>query len=82
MALDEFDVFMDPVNRRFALMFLLEFAHTYRDRQFLFFTPQASLLFCFFSFQTVLRHLVMVFVPVQRASGELTAPLCQGRSAP
>lgn len=30
----------DSVNRRFTLMFLLEFAHKYSDRQFLFLTPQ------------------------------------------
>ncbi|KDD76723.1 hypothetical protein H632_c126p0, partial [Helicosporidium sp. ATCC 50920] len=39
-ALDEFDVFMDAVNRRYALMFLLEFAHVFADRQFFVLTPQ------------------------------------------
>ena len=36
-------VMQDSINRRYSLMFLLDFAHTYSDRQFLFLTPQASL---------------------------------------
>ncbi|KAL4440366.1 hypothetical protein ABPG75_003367 [Micractinium tetrahymenae] len=39
-AMDEFDVFMDSVNRRFALQFLLEFAWRHHDRQLLLLTPQ------------------------------------------
>lgn len=39
-AFDEFDVFMDSVNRRFALQFLLEFAVRHPDRQILLLTPQ------------------------------------------
>jgi len=37
-------VMQDSINRRYSLMFLLDFAHTYSDRQFLFLTPQASLV--------------------------------------
>jgi chromosome segregation ATPase len=38
-ALDEFDVYMDQVNRRLAFMFLLEFQLQHPDRQLLLFTP-------------------------------------------
>ncbi|KAL3090017.1 hypothetical protein niasHS_006469 [Heterodera schachtii] len=37
---DEFDVFMDPVNRRFAMEMLAELAKENRHIQFFFFTPQ------------------------------------------
>lgn len=39
-ALDEFDVFMDQINRRLAFMFLFEFQLQHPDRQLLLFTPQ------------------------------------------
>ncbi|KAL6784026.1 SMC6A [Auxenochlorella protothecoides x Auxenochlorella symbiontica] len=39
-CMDEFDVFMDAVNRRVALQFLLEFAYKFQDRQFIYLTPQ------------------------------------------
>ncbi|KAI3431453.1 hypothetical protein D9Q98_004505 [Chlorella vulgaris] len=38
-ALDEFDVFMDAVNRRLAMAFLLEFAHRNPERQIILLTP-------------------------------------------
>jgi len=38
-AIDEFDVFMDPVNRRKALDILLGIGQLRRDRQFLFLSP-------------------------------------------
>ncbi|KFM25878.1 Structural maintenance of chromosomes protein 6 [Auxenochlorella protothecoides] len=41
-CMDEFDVFMDAINRRVALQFLLEFAYKFQDRQFIYLTPQAS----------------------------------------
>lgn len=43
VCLDEFDVFMDAINRRYALRFLLEFASRFSHRQFLFFTPLVRL---------------------------------------
>ena len=39
-AMDEFDVFMDSVNRRFAMENLLQFAKEQPDLQFAFLTPQ------------------------------------------
>ena len=40
-AMDEFDVFMDAVNRRISIETLLDFArNTHFDKQFLFITPQ------------------------------------------
>lgn len=39
-AMDEFDVFMDPVNRRVAMENLLTFAREQPDLQFLLLTPQ------------------------------------------
>ncbi|WIA29640.1 hypothetical protein OEZ86_012127 [Tetradesmus obliquus] len=39
-AMDEFDVFMDAINRRIATQTLLEFAREKRDLQFIFLTPQ------------------------------------------
>lgn len=39
-CMDEFDVFMDAINRRVALQFLLEFAYKFQDRQFIYLTPQ------------------------------------------
>ncbi|KAF6260374.1 hypothetical protein COO60DRAFT_1700367 [Scenedesmus sp. NREL 46B-D3] len=39
-AMDEFDVFMDAINRRIATQTLLEFAREKGDLQFIFLTPQ------------------------------------------
>eukprot|EP00474_Spongospora_subterranea_P008775 CRZ09233.1 hypothetical protein [Spongospora subterranea] len=39
-ALDEFDIFMDNVNRRIAIDLLQELARKYRNRQFILITPQ------------------------------------------
>jgi chromosome segregation ATPase len=39
-AMDEFDVFMDAVNRRVAMTNLLTFAREQADLQFIFLTPQ------------------------------------------
>ena len=39
-AMDEFDVFMDAVNRRLSIETLLNFARENVDKQFLFITPQ------------------------------------------
>ena len=41
-AMDEFDVFMDAVNRRISMKTLLEFARSdnHSNKQFLFITPQ------------------------------------------
>jgi len=39
-AMDEFDVFMDAVNRRISMQSLIKFAHDQRHVQFLFLTPQ------------------------------------------
>lgn len=39
-ALDEFDVFMDAVNRRIATQTLLEFAREQPHLQFVLLTPQ------------------------------------------
>jgi hypothetical protein len=38
--MDEFDVFMDAINRRIATQTLLEFAREKGDLQFIFLTPQ------------------------------------------
>ena len=38
-VLDEFDVYLDAVARKMALMFLLEFAHDHRDRQLIMLSP-------------------------------------------
>lgn len=42
-ALDEFDVFMDSVNRKVAIKTLLEFAKVYGHRQFIVITPQTDI---------------------------------------
>jgi chromosome segregation ATPase len=39
-AMDEFDVFMDAVNRKVSIDSLLKFARKHVDKQFLFITPQ------------------------------------------
>jgi chromosome segregation ATPase len=39
-AMDEFDVFMDAINRRIATQTLLEFAREKGHLQFIFLTPQ------------------------------------------
>ena len=39
-AMDEFDVFMDSINRRIAMENLLQFAKEQPDLQFVFLTPQ------------------------------------------
>ncbi|XP_025110368.1 structural maintenance of chromosomes protein 6-like isoform X2 [Pomacea canaliculata] len=39
-CLDEFDVFMDMVNRRISMDMMLQVAKTQKDRQFIFLTPQ------------------------------------------
>lgn len=41
-AMDEFDVFMDAINRRIATQTLLEFAREKGHLQFVFLTPQVS----------------------------------------
>ena len=41
-AIDEFDVFMDSINRRTAMNMLLADAKSRRDRQFFFLTPQSD----------------------------------------
>lgn len=41
-AMDEFDVFMDAVNRRISMQSLIKFAHDQSHVQFLFLTPQVS----------------------------------------
>ena len=38
--MDEFDVFMDAVNRRISMQSLIKFAHDQSHVQFLFLTPQ------------------------------------------
>jgi chromosome segregation ATPase len=38
-AMDEFDVFMDAVNRHLSLKLLIESARQQRHRQFIFITP-------------------------------------------
>ena len=38
-AMDEFDVFMDPVNRQISLDLLIESAREHKHRQFIFITP-------------------------------------------
>jgi len=39
-CLDEFDVFMDMLNRRISMRLMLEHAADQSNRQFIFFTPQ------------------------------------------
>ncbi|XP_078678756.1 structural maintenance of chromosomes protein 6-like [Branchiostoma floridae x Branchiostoma belcheri] len=39
-CLDEFDVFMDMVNRRISMDMMMKVAHDHRYRQFIFLTPQ------------------------------------------
>ena len=39
-CLDEFDVFMDLMNRRISMQLMLEGAETMQTRQFIFLTPQ------------------------------------------
>eukprot|EP00951_Prasinocladus_malaysianus_P042113 scaffold505354_cov39-Prasinocladus_malaysianus.AAC.1 len=41
-AMDEFDVFMDAVNRRISMQSLIKFAHDQRHVQFMFLTPQVT----------------------------------------
>jgi hypothetical protein len=43
-AMDEFDVFMDAVNRRISMVSLFENAMLHKDVQFLFLTPQVFLI--------------------------------------
>jgi len=38
-AMDEFDVFMDAVNRRISIEILVEAARTHKNRQYIFITP-------------------------------------------
>jgi hypothetical protein len=45
-ALDEFDVFMDAVNRRIATQTLLEFAREKAELQFVLLTPQVRWSYC------------------------------------
>lgn len=40
--MDEFDVFMDAINRRVATETLLEFANETNEYQYIFLTPQVS----------------------------------------
>ncbi|KTG36819.1 hypothetical protein cypCar_00047813 [Cyprinus carpio] len=40
-ALDEFDVYMDMVNRRISMDMMLKIAASQRYRQFIFLTPQS-----------------------------------------
>lgn len=39
-AMDEFDVFMDAINRRVAIENLFQFAAENKDLQFIFLSPQ------------------------------------------
>jgi len=39
-ALDEFDVFMDAVNRKVSMELITGFAHKEKDTQYIFITPQ------------------------------------------
>jgi chromosome segregation ATPase len=45
-AMDEFDVFMDAINRRIATQTLLEFAREKGHLQFVFLTPQVGRAAC------------------------------------
>jgi chromosome segregation ATPase len=47
-AMDEYDVFMDAVNRRIATQTLLEFALEEDGLQFVLLTPQVRNFFCSF----------------------------------
>ncbi|CAN0539070.1 unnamed protein product, partial [Ectocarpus sp. 8 AP-2014] len=38
--MDEFDVFMDAVSRDHAILEVLKFAKSKKDKQFIFITPQ------------------------------------------
>jgi len=42
LSMDEFDVFMDSVNRKISIGILIEFAKQTRTKQFLFITPQST----------------------------------------
>jgi len=42
LAMDEFDVFMDVVNRGLSITLLVDFARKYNYRQFIFITPQST----------------------------------------
>ena len=42
-ALDEFDVYMDSLNRKASVRALLEFAATYSRRQYIIITPQTDI---------------------------------------
>jgi len=42
LSMDEFDVFMDSVNRKISINLLIEFAKQSSNRQFLFITPQST----------------------------------------
>jgi len=44
--MDEFDVFMDAINRRIATQTLLEFAREKGHLQFVFLTPQVGRAAC------------------------------------
>jgi hypothetical protein len=59
-AMDEFDVFMDAINRRIATQTLLEFAREKGHLQFIFLTPQVRLLCAFCSNEVCGCALVMV----------------------
>lgn len=39
-ALDEFDIFMDNINRKIAINLLLELSKKYKNRQLILITPQ------------------------------------------
>lgn len=41
-ALDEFDVFMDSVNRNISIRILIEAAREHKQRQFIFISPHDS----------------------------------------
>jgi len=38
-AVDEYDIFMDPINRQISTKMLLEYARTAKKKQFIFITP-------------------------------------------
>ena len=56
--MDEFDIFMDDVNRRVSMDQLLQFAHSKPDTQFIFLTPQ--------DLSAISNHIDGSFVRVQR----------------
>ena len=69
-CLDEFDVFMDLMNRKISMQLMLEEAKSQGRRQFIFFTPQDMRYYKFLSLMLLLLILfLLIFVLYYSALG-------------